>query len=106
MNTDEHRLGKNLSVFICVHLWLFSCLLAGEAIPDPKRGLYAIWSKPEISDALEFIKGDQVRLFWGDVEPARGRYDFSSFRQQMERVAKLGRATTVQLNANRHPAYL
>jgi hypothetical protein len=81
-------------------------LAAGEAVPDPNRGLYAIWSKPEISDSLDFIKGDQVRLFWGDVEPVEGRYDFSSFRQQMDRVAKLNRATTVQLNANRHPAFL
>src|SRR5262249_17589220 len=81
-------------------------LAAGEAVPDPNRVLYAIWSRPEISDLLDFIKGDQVRLFWGDVEPAEGRYDFSSFRQQMDRVAKLNRATTVQLNANRHPAFL
>jgi hypothetical protein len=81
-------------------------LLPGEAVPDPNRGLYAIWSKPEISDKLDFIRGDQVRLFWADVEPAKGHYDFSGFRQQMARVAELNRATTVQLNANRHPVYL
>jgi hypothetical protein len=85
---------------------LLARIAGGEAVPDPNRGLYAIWSKPEISDALDFVKGDQVRLQWNEVEPAQGKYDFSSFRTQFERVAKLGRATTVQLNANRHPAYL
>jgi hypothetical protein len=79
---------------------------ASEVVPDPNRGLYAIWAKPEVSDALTFIKGDQVRLQWSEVQPAPDRYDFSSLRQQLERVAKLGRATTVQLNANRHPEFL
>ena len=80
--------------------------LWGEVAPDAHRGLYAIWARPEISDALPFIKGDQVRLQWSEVETAPGRYDFSTLRAQLERVAKLGRSTTVQLNANRHPEFL
>jgi hypothetical protein len=45
-------------------------LARGEAIPDPARGLYAIWPRPEISDSLTFLKGVQVRLHWSDVQPA------------------------------------
>jgi hypothetical protein len=78
----------------------------GESIPDPASGLYAIWSRPEISDALPFLKGDQVRLQWSEVQPEADRYDFSALNRQLERVAALGRLTTVQLNANRHPAFL
>jgi hypothetical protein len=78
----------------------------GEAVPDPARGLYAIWSRPEISDTLPFLKGHQVRIQWRDAQPARDRYDFSTLETQLERVAKLGRSTTVQLNANRHPDFL
>ena len=78
----------------------------GEAIPDPARGLYAIWTRPEISDPLPFLKGEQVRLQWREVQPAADRYDFSSLHQQLARIAKLGRFTTVQLNANRHPDFL
>ena len=77
-----------------------------EVAPDAHRGLYAIWATPEISDALPFIKGDQVRLQWSQVEAEEGHYDFSVLREQLERVAKLGRSTTVQLNANRHPDFL
>jgi hypothetical protein len=81
-------------------------MLRAEPIPAPNRGLYAIWAKSELSDKLTFVKGDQVRLQWSEVEPAEGRYDFSSLRTQLERVAKLNRATTVQLNTNRHPEFL
>lgn len=110
---DSVRLGiltlmRSKACLGAVALLLSSALTgsAPEAVPDPNRGLYAIWATPEISDALEFIKGDQVRLQWSELQPARDRYDFSGLRQQLERVAKLGRATTVQLNANRHPAFL
>jgi hypothetical protein len=81
-------------------------LAPGEAIPEPARGLYAIWTRPEISDPLPLLKGEQVRLQWRDVQPEAGRYDFGSLHQQLARVARLGRFTTVQLNANRHPDFL
>ena len=81
-------------------------VLQGEVVPDANRGLYAIWTKPEISDHLPFLKGGQVVLQWEQVQPAADRYDFSILRQQLETIAKLGRVTTVQLNANRQPAFL
>ncbi len=92
-------------------LWLLlACLSArAEAIPDPNRGLYAIWTKPEISDKLphlSFIKGGQVVLQWESAQPAEDRYNFSDLFRQLEISDKLGRYTTVQLNANRQPEWL
>ena len=81
-------------------------VLHGEAAPDPNRGLYAIWTKPEISDRLPFLKGGQVVLQWEQAQPSADRYDFSILRRQLETIGKLGRVTTVQLNANRQPAFL
>jgi hypothetical protein len=78
----------------------------GEVVPDPNRGLYAIWTRPEISDQLTFLKGGQMVVQWREVEPEEGRYDFSKVRSQLEALHKLGRVTTVQLNANQHPVYL
>jgi hypothetical protein len=83
-----------------------TALLGAEAAPDPNRGLYAIWTKPEISDHLPFLKGGQVVLQWAQVQPSAGRYDFSILREQLAAIAMLGRVTTVQLNANRQPAFL
>src|SRR6266567_7446881 len=88
-------------------LLLCLCPIArSEAVPDPNRGLYAIWTRPEISDRLPFLKGGQVVLQWEAVEPAAGRYDFSDLHRQLEAIAKLGRGATVQLNANRQPEFL
>ncbi len=88
-----------LLLCVCTAMW-------GEANPDPNRGLYAIWTKPEISDHLTFLKGGQVILQWETMQPAAGRYDFSELHAQLEKIAKLGRMTTVQLNANREPEFL
>jgi hypothetical protein len=91
---------------LCVMLFSLAPVLDGEPAPDPNRGLYAIWTKPEISDHLPFLKGGQVVLQWEQVQPAMDRYDFSILREQLETIGKLGRVTTVQLNANRQPAFL
>jgi hypothetical protein len=78
-----------------------------EAAPDPSCGLYAIWVKPGMAtDNLPFVKGGQVIVQWEQVQPAEDRYDFSPLREQLEKIARLGRVTTVQLNANRQPAFL
>lgn len=77
-----------------------------EAVPDPNRGLYAIWTRTGAADSLNFLKGGQVRVQWAQVEPGPGHYDFSSMHLQLEKIAKLGRVTTVQVNANQLPAWL
>src|ERR1017187_6868527 len=91
---------------LCAMLLSVAPVLHGEAAPDPNRGLYAIWTKPEISDHLTFLKGGQVVLQWEQVQPSADHYDFSILRRQLETIGKLGRVTTVQLNANRQPAFL
>lgn len=91
---------------LCAMLLTLAPVLDGEPAPDPNRGLYAIWTKPEISDHLPFLKGGQVVLQWEQVQPSVDRYDFSALREQLETIGKLGRVTTVQLNANRQPAFL
>ncbi len=86
-------------------LWL-ALAAHSEAVPDPNRGVYAIWVKPGATDSLRFLKGGQVVLQWEQVEPAEGRYDFSLLHSQLEMIARLDRVTTVQLNANHLPAFL
>jgi hypothetical protein len=75
-------------------------------VPDPNRGLYAIWTKPGVGDDLPFIKGGQVILQWRWVQPTESTYDFSRLHSQLEEIARKGRVTTVQLNANMRPAFL
>ncbi len=94
------------------NLPLFSALLLAplvapaEPAPDPQRGLYAIWAQDTQAAGLPFLKGGQVHVQWAEVEPVEGRYDFSSLDEQLAAVRKRGWAATVQLNGNRHPAFL
>jgi hypothetical protein len=77
----------------------------GQVAPDPNRGIYAIWTKG-LADHLPFVKGGQVIVQWKQLQPAEDRDDFSQLRDQLEQIARLGRVTTVQLNANLQPAFL
>lgn len=95
---------KGLLSIFAVMLW--AQVAQSETPPDPNRGLFAIWTKPGTADHLPFIKGGQVIVQWSQLQPAEDRYDFSPLRNQLEQIARLGRVTTVQLNANRQPAFL
>jgi hypothetical protein len=77
-----------------------------EAVPDPNRGLYAIWVRSVDTGHLPFLKGGQAVVQWKEIQPEEGRYDFSKLRAQLEELDRLGRVTTVQLNANQHPEFL
>jgi hypothetical protein len=92
------------SAALLVSAWALAA--PGEAVPDPNRGIYAIWTRTGAADSLTFLKGGQVRLQWAQVEPTQGHYDFSSMHLQLEKIAKLGRVTTVQVNANQLPGWL
>ena len=101
--------GCMLQKFFCSAVLLLSAWASAapsEVVPDPNRGLYAIWTRTGAADSLTFLKGGQVRLQWAQVEPSPGHYDFSSMHFQLEKIAKLGRVTTVQVNANNLPDWL
>jgi len=78
---------------------------AADDGPDPNRGLYAIWAKPDALK-LPFITGGQICLMWRDVQPGESRYDFSKLDAALERMHQLGKPTTVQINGNLHPDFL
>ena len=77
-----------------------------EVVPDPNRGLYAIWSSSIDTSHMPYVVGGQAVVQWKDVESEENRYDFSKLRAQLKELDQLGRVTTVQLNANDHPDFL
>ena len=76
-----------------------------ERVPDPNRGLYAIWARPQ-QQTLPFLKGGQICLQWKDVQSAPGRYDFSKLDAALKKAHAAGRPATVQINGNRRPDFL
>ena len=56
---------------------------------------------------MPFLVGGQVVVQWGDVQREEGRYDFQRFAApNWRKLDRLGRVTTVQLNANTLPEFL
>lgn len=88
---------------------LAAAVLAAQP-QHPGAGLFVIWYNSEKDASLFFrqpyLKGGQVVLQWADVEPAPGRYDFSSLDRELAAIRKLGWRATVQINGNRKPAWL
>ncbi len=76
-----------------------------ERAPDPNRGLYAIWAKPQQQN-LPFLKGGQICLQWKEVQPGPDRYDFSKLDAALVELHAARRPATVQINGNRRPAFL
>lgn len=88
---------------------LTAAVLAAQS-RHPDAGLFVIWYNSEKDASLFFrqpyLKGGQVVLQWAQVEPARGRYDFSPLDRELAAIRKLGWRATVQINGNLKPAWL
>ena len=108
------RTAKRSGGWVLVSLLTAALAPAAERTVDrlqsEARGFYLLWSqeKPDAEQilGLPFMTGGQIVLQWGEVEPARGRYDFSAIDAALARFAKLDKWTTLQVNGNLKPAWL
>ena len=77
---------------------------------DEEVGLYALWyqntANPEQYLQQPYIIGGQMVYQWKDLEPEKGKYDFSKMAQELERYSKLKIYTTIQINGNKKPDWL
>lgn len=80
--------------------------------PTPLRGgVIAVWLGGRTIDRdaildLPVVQGGQAVVQWAQVEPEKGRYDFSALDAQLADYARRKLPVTIQLNGNRKPAYL
>jgi hypothetical protein len=82
-------------------------IVAQNVKPSDVRGMYAIWYGEDTSMlSLPFIRGGQIVVQWADLEPAEGKFDFSSIDKQLKLMKSLGKTTTVQVNGNKKPKWL
>ena len=54
----------------------------------------------------DFVSGFTLRLFWNDLEPAAGVYDFGVIDEAIRRVAPLGQSLSVEIFTNSEPQYV
>ncbi|MCX7012376.1 MAG: beta-galactosidase [Candidatus Sumerlaeota bacterium] len=89
-------------------------LPAGADAPSsrpPGAGIVAIWLNSPSLDReailkMPVIKDGQAVVQWAQVEPEKGKYDFSALDEQLADNAKRHLPATVQLNGNLKPQYL
>jgi hypothetical protein len=83
---------------------------APSAAPRLKQehpaGCYLIWGERDLFKTCDFLKGGQIMVQWRDIAPARGKFDWSKLDEGLRFFAKIGRPTTVQVNANEKPDWL
>ncbi|HUV63243.1 MAG TPA: hypothetical protein VMW24_05050 [Sedimentisphaerales bacterium] len=103
------------TVILC--LWCVGENCTAEVVTNTKMspplagGVIAIWlNDPKLDTEailkLPMIKGGQVMVQWGEVEVAKGKYDFSVFDSRIAEQAKRKLPVTIQLNGNRKPHYI
>lgn len=83
---------------------------ASSAVPrlsqEHPAGCYLIWGKRDLVRTCDFLKGGQIMVQWRDIAPARGKFNWSKLDEGLRFFAKIGRPTTVQVNANTKPDWL
>jgi hypothetical protein len=72
----------------------------------PAAGIYQVWSKDSTA-ALPYVRGGQIVLNWAQLQPARGRFDWSVLDAELEYFASIGKPATVQVNSTpKKPAWI
>lgn len=54
----------------------------------------------------DFVSGFTLRVFWHDLEPTLGQYDFDVIDEAITRVAALGQSLDVEIFTNNEPTYV
>src|SRR4051812_28967489 len=86
-----------IAVFFGV-VWVVVLASAGSAAAA-RPGIYEVWGNRSDVAQLGFIRGGQIALEWKSVEPARGRFDWSDLRRQLNAYHAIHASATVQINS-------
>lgn len=96
------------SLFLFIFLPLFiQAQNEPNVPPSNERGVYAIWYTKDMQLLnLSYIKGGQIALQWADLEPEKGKYNFTQMDEELKKMQHLGKLTTLQVNGNKKPVWL
>lgn len=100
----KHR--QRLLLFIFLPLFI-NAQNEPNVQPPNERGLYAIWYNKNVQLLnLPYIRGGQIAIQWADLEPEKGNYDFTKIDEELKKMNKIGKLTTLQVNGNNKPTWL
>ena len=74
------------------------------------EGIYALWyqgkENPDLFITQTYVTGGQMVFQWKELEPGKGKYDFSKVAEELDRYSKMKIYTTIQINGNLKPDWL
>jgi hypothetical protein len=72
----------------------------------PPAGIYQVWGSEKAVTA-PYVRGGQITLEWPQLQPARGKFDWSVLDAKLRYFNSIGKVATVQVNSTRaKPAWV
>jgi hypothetical protein len=91
--------------------------LTASAVADSPVGIYSLGQARNPTSTpgddrlagirdYDFVSGFTLRLFWYDLEPTLGQYNFTVIDEAIKRLAPLGQSLSVEVFTNNEPQYV
>jgi Beta-galactosidase len=64
----------------------------------PTAGIYLVWGSDSLA-TQPYVRGGQISLEWSQVEPSRGKFDWSSLDSELGYYHGIGKQATIQVNS-------
>jgi hypothetical protein len=111
--TAGWRFVRNLSLTLA----LLSLALARPTAADSPAGIYSLGQARNPTNTpgddrlagirdYDFVSGFTLRLFWHDLEPTLGQYDFGVINEAIKRVSATGQSLSVEIFTGNEPQYV
>jgi hypothetical protein len=71
--------------------WAVGSRSPADAAPPVNRDAFGVWAKTDRYEVTDFpYRGAEVGMSWSEVEPSDGGFDWSAFDAGLEKTARLG----------------
>jgi hypothetical protein len=95
----------------------WGCSAVGHAAIDVPRGIYSLGAARDNTATpqderlsgirnYDFVSGFTLRVFWSDIEPTQGQYNFGVIDTAIQNVAAIGRGLNLEILNGEEPAYV
>jgi hypothetical protein len=103
--------------YISLCIVILALALTSRAAAETPAGIYSLGqarnpASSTVDERLagirdyDFVSGFTLRLFWHDLEPTLGQYNFDVIDEAIRRVAPLGQSLSVEIFTNNEPQYV
>jgi hypothetical protein len=121
MRRPDSAFRSTFRVPFAALLWMACLPATSSAISAPPAdiptGIYALGSARDNPNTsrdervgyirdYDFVSGYTLRLFWHDLEPVQGQYEFGVIDEAIQKLTAIGQGLNLEIFTNAEPAYL